>query len=43
MIKNLYLLLLFQELLDRLEKARRFTQLDFISTYYWIKIRKGNK
>ena len=42
-IKNRYLLPLIGESLDRLGRARWFTQLDLISTYHWIKIRKGDK
>ena len=42
-IKNQYLLLLIGELLDRLRKARQFTQLDLTSAYYQIRIRKGDK
>ena len=43
MIKNRYPLPLIRELLDRLGRARRFTQLDFISAYHWMKIREGDK
>ena len=42
-IKNQYLLLLIEELLYRLGKARRFSQLDLTSTYYQMRIRKGDK
>ena len=42
-IKNQYLLLLIGELLDRLGRARRFTQLDLTSAYHRMKIRKGDK
>ena len=42
-IKNRYLLPLIRELLDRLGRARWFTQLDLTSAYYWMKIRKKNK
>ena len=42
-IKNPYPLPLIRELLDRLGKARWFTQLNFTSTYYQMKIRKGDK
>ena len=41
-IKNRYPLLLIGESLNRLEIARWFIQLNFISAYYQIKIRKGN-
>ena len=43
MIKNWYPLLLIEELLDRLRRAKQFTQLDFTSAYYWKKIRKEDK
>ena len=42
-IKNRYPLLLIRESLDRLERARRFTQLDLTSAYYWMRIRKKKK
>ena len=42
-IKNQYLLPLIRELLDRLRRAKRFTQLNFISAYHQIRIRKGDK
>ena len=42
-IKNRYPLPLIGELLDWLGRARRFTQLDLTSAYYWIRIRKGDK
>ena len=42
-IKNRYLLLLIGELLNRLGRAREFTQLNFTSIYYQIKIRKRDK
>ena len=42
-IKNWYPLPLVKELLDRLEKAGRFTQFDFISIYYQIRICKGDE
>ena len=42
-IKNWYPLLLIRGLLDRLRRARRFTQLELTSTYHWIRIRKKNK
>ena len=40
-IKNWYLLSLIGELLDRLGRAKQFTQLDLTSTYHWMRIRKG--
>ena len=42
-IKNRYPLLLIEELLDRLGRARQFTQLDFTSAYHQIRIRKEDK
>ena len=42
-IKNRYPLLLIEELLDRLRRAKRFTQLDLTSTYYRMRIREGDK
>ena len=42
-IKNRYPLPLIGELLDRLGKARRFTQLNLTSAYHQMRIRKGNK
>ena len=42
-IKNQYPLPLIEELLDRLSKTRLFTQLDLISAYYQMRIRKGDK
>ena len=42
-IKNRYLLLLIGELLDRLRRVKRFTQLDFISAYHQMRICKRNK
>ena len=42
-IKNRYLLPLIGEFLDRLGRAKRFTQLDLISAYYWMSIKKGDK
>ena len=41
-IKNRYLLLLIGELLNRLGRARQFTQFNFTSVYHWMRIRKGN-
>ena len=42
-IKNSYPLLLIDKSLDWLKQAKRFTQLDFISTYHRIRIKKYNK
>ena len=42
-IKNRFPLLLIGESLDRLRRARQFTQLDLINAYYQIRIRKGDK
>ncbi len=42
-IKNRYPLSLVRKSLDRLNWAQHFTQLDLINTYYWIRIKKGNK
>ena len=42
MIKNWYLLPLISELLNCLSLAKKFTQLDLISTYHQIRIRKGD-
>ena len=42
-IKNRYPLPLIKELLNRLERARWFIQLDLTSGYHWIRIRKGDK
>ena len=42
-IKNRYLLPLIGKLLDRLGRAKQFTQLDLISAYHWMRIRKGDK
>ena len=42
-IKNRYLLPLIEESLDRLGRARRFTQLDLTTTYHRIRIRKEDK
>ena len=41
-IKNWYLLPLVGELLDRLRKARPFTQLNLTSAYHWMRICKEN-
>ncbi len=42
-IKNRYPLPLVGESLDRLGRARRFTQLNLTNAYHWIKIREGNE
>ncbi len=42
-IKNQYPLPLVGESLDRLGRARRFTQLDLTNAYYQIRIREGDK
>ena len=42
-IKNQYPLPLIEESLDRLRRARRFTQLDLISTYHQMRIRKEDE
>ena len=42
-IKNRYLLLLISEALDRLGKAKQFTQLDLTSVYHQMRIKEGNK
>ena len=42
-IKNRYPLPLIGESLDRLGRVKRFTQLDFTSAYYQMRIREGNK
>ena len=42
-IKNRYLLLLIEESMDRLGRAKRFTQLDLTSAYHWMRIRKGDE
>ena len=41
--KNWYLLPLIEDALDRLSKAKQFTQLDLTSAYHQMKIRKGNE
>ena len=43
MIKNRYPLLMIRELLDKLRKATWFTQLDFTSIYYQMRICKGDE
>ncbi len=42
-IKNQYPLPLIGEVLDRLGRAKRFTQLDLTSAYHRMKIREGDK
>ena len=42
-IKNRYPLPLIGELLDRLGRAKRFTQLDLTSAYHRMRIRKGDE
>ena len=42
-IKNQYSLPLIGESLDRLRRARQFTQLAFTSTYHQMRIRKGDE
>ena len=42
-IKNWYPLPLIRELLDRLERAKRFIQLDLTSAYHQMRIRKENE
>ena len=42
-IKNQYLLSLVGESLDRLKRAKQFTQLDITSIYHQMSIHKGNK
>ena len=42
-IKNRYPLPLIGESLDRLERAKQFTQLDLTSAYYHMRIRKGDE
>ena len=42
-IKKQYLLPLIGKLLDRLKRAKQYTQLDLTSAYYQIKICKGDK
>ena len=43
MIKNQYPLSLIGEALDRLGRAKRFTQLDLTNAYHRMRIREGNK
>ena len=40
---NRYPLPLIGESLDRLERAKQFTQLDLTSTYYRMRIREGDE
>ena len=42
-IKNRYPLPLIEELLDRLGRAKRFTQLELTSAYHRMRIRKGDE
>ena len=42
-IKNRYLLPLIGESLDRLRRAKQFTQLNLTSAYYCMRIRKGDE
>ena len=42
-IKNRYPLPLIEELLDRLGRAKRFTQLDLTSAYHRMRIREGDE
>ena len=42
-IKNRYPLPLIGESLDRLGRARRFTQLDLTNAYHWMRICEGNE
>ena len=42
-IKNCYPLCLISELLDHLDHAKYFTQLDITNAYYQIKIQKHDK
>ena len=42
-IKKQYPLPLIGKLLDQLDWAKRFTQLDLTNTYYQMKIRKSDK
>ena len=43
LIKNLYPLPLIGELLDRLGRAKRFTQLDLTNSYHWMRIHEGDE
>ena len=42
-IKNQYPFSMIGESLDELGRAKQFTQLDLISAYYWLRIRKEDK
>ena len=42
-IKNRYLLPLIGKLLDRLNRAKRFIQLNLTNAYHWMRIHEGNK
>ena len=42
-IKNRYPLPLIGESLDRLGRAKRFTQLDLTNAYHWMRICEGNE
>ena len=42
-IKNRYLLSLIGESLDRLGRAKRFTQLDLTNAYHQMQIREGDE
>ncbi len=42
-IKNRYPLPLISEVLDRLGRAKRFTQLDLTSAYHRMRIREGDE
>ena len=42
-IKNRYPLPLIGESLNRLGRARRFTQLDLTNAYHWMRIREGDE
>ena len=42
-IKNRYLLLLIGKALDRLGRAKEYTQLDLTSAYHQMRIREGDK
>ena len=42
-IKHRYFLPLIGELLDRLDRAKKFTQLDLTSAYHRMRIKEGDK
>ena len=42
-IKNWYPLPLICKFLNRLDQAKRFTYLDLMSAYYWIRIKEGDE